>query len=332
MISFEWLWIFALLPLPLLAYWLLPAYKKNQTSLFMPRIESYGLAESYVLDSHKSHKARLFLLSLIWTLLLLAAAKPIHIGDAVELPNTGRDMFLAVDLSGSMQIEDMQLNGRMVDRLVMVKHVLSDFIEQRKGDRLGLILFASNAYVQAPLTSDLKTVEQLLQEALIGFAGQQTAIGDAIGLAIKRLADRPEDRRVVILLTDGANNAGSLDPLKAAELAKQEHVVVHTIAFGSDQPVRGGLFGMNRASSSDDYDEKTLSTIADMTGGRYFRARNQQDLERIYQVIDQLEEHETEHNVFRPQKDLFHWPLSIAMLLFFFLLAEQRFALLGAKK
>jgi len=332
MISLDWPWILLLLPLPLLVYWLLPAYKKNQASLFMPRIERYDLAESRTLKNSANHKAHLLLLTLSWLLLVLAGAKPIHIGDAVELPSSGRDMFLAVDLSGSMQIEDMQLNGKMVNRLVMVKHVLSDFIERRQGDRLGLILFASNAYVQAPLTSDLKTVEQLLQEALIGFAGQQTAIGDAIGLAIKRLAERPRDKRVLILLTDGANNAGSLDPIKAAQLAKQEQVVVHTIAFGSDQPVRSGFFGMSMAGSSDDYDEETLKTIAQMTQGRYFRARNQQDLERIYQLIDQLEEHEIEQNIFRPQKDLFYWPLSVAMLLFFLLLAEQRFALLGAKK
>lgn len=331
MISLDWPWMLALLPLPLLAYWLLPSYKRNQSSLFMPHLESYGLADNHSLSPSKSNKVPLILLSICWLLLLVAAAKPIHTGDAVELPNTGRDMFLAVDLSGSMQIEDMHLNGKVVDRLVMVKHVLSDFIAQRQGDRLGLILFASQAYVQAPLTADLKTVEQLLQEALIGFAGNQTAIGDAIGLAIKRLAERPKDKRVVILLTDGANNAGSLDPIKAAQLAKQETVVVHTIAFGTDQPTRGGLFGMAR-QSSDDFDEKTLKAIADMTGGRYFRARNQQDLEHIYQVIDQLEEHETEHNVFRPQKDLFYWPLSLAMLVFFLLLAAQHFALLGAKK
>lgn len=328
MITFVWLWILLLLPLPLLVYYLLPARKTAQAALFIPLLNRYE-PQAIQANTVAKKTGSLVLLSFIWLLLLLAAARPERIGDAIELPSSGRDVFLAVDISGSMQIDDMALNGMRVDRLTMVKHVLSDFIDKRQGDRLGLILFGSNAYVQAPLTFDLKTVAQLLQESLIGFAGQQTAIGDAIGLAIKRLANNPADSRILILLTDGANNAGSIDPMQAAKLAQQENVVIHTIAFGSDQPTRGGFLGLGQRNYASDIDEKSLREIATLTGGRYFRARNQNELAAIYDAIDKLERRELEQAVFRPRQALFYWPLSIAMLLLVILLHRQRLAFAG---
>lgn len=323
MLTLQWPLIWLLLPLPLLIYWLIPAKKTQQAALFLPRLNQFNV-EKTLYSAAKPNILTLWLMFIIWLLLLAAASNPQRIGDAIELPSSGRDVFLAVDISGSMQIDDMVMNGQRVDRLTMVKHVLSDFIAKREGDRLGLILFGSNAYLQAPLTFDLKTVAQLLQESLIGFAGQQTAIGDAIGLAIKRLATNPADSRVVILLTDGANNAGNIDPIQAAKLAKQTDVVIHTIAFGSDQNHRGGLLGLSQRNYGDDIDEKTLKIIADTTGGRYFRARNQQELREIYQLIDQLERRELDQAVFRPVQSLFYWPLLAAMLLFAVLLGSQR--------
>jgi Ca-activated chloride channel family protein len=249
----------------------------------------------------------------------------VHVGEPIELPGNARDMFLAVDISGSMNIEDMVLHQRRVDRLTMVKHVLASFIEKRKGDRLGLVVFGSQAHVQAPLTFDLDTVATLMQEIQIGFAGQQTAIGDAIGLVIKRLADNPVEHRTLILLTDGASNAGAIDPVQASRLAAEQGIVIHTIAFGSDKPVSGGFFGFTGRRFSDDIDEQKLKTIADNTGGRFFRARNREELEQIYDTLDQMAKHEQEAAVFRPRQALFYLPLGLSMAAFALLLAFRRY-------
>lgn len=320
MIEFAWAFIFWLLPLPFLVYFLLPAKKTAQTALFIPFLQHYQTQTVQATAANPDAVNRVIMV-LIWLMLIFAAAKPVQIGDAIEMPTTGRDIFLAVDISGSMQIDDMVLNGRRVDRLTMVKAVLSDFIEQRQGDRLGLVLFASNAYVQAPLTHDLATVEQLLKEALIGFAGQQTAIGDALALSTKRLMDNPADSRTVILLTDGANNAGTIAPLTAAELAQKAKVTVHTIAFGTDSSSQG-FFGFTQ--SGDDYDEATLQQIATMTHGKYFRARNRDELISIYETINELERREIDNALFHPKHDFFYWPLGIAMLLVLLLFWRQQ--------
>lgn len=324
MISFEWLWIFYLLPLPYLAYKLLPEKKQIQSSLYMPLIGERDISQSQLTGSQFSWLTAL-LLTLIWISLLTAAAKPVMIGEAVELPSNGRDLLLAVDISGSMKIEDMTLNNSKVDRLTLVKSVVDDFIVQRQGDRLGLILFGTNAYIQAPLTFDLATISKLLHESHIGFAGDGTAIGDAIGLSIKRLANNPADSRVVILLTDGQNTAGSVKPLQAAQLAQQENVVIYTIGIGSDKPIKTGFFGLNSYNPSRDLDEKTLQEIASATHGKYFRARNQKELNSIYATIDELEAIEQEAETFRPKQSLFHWPLGAMLALCLMLIASKRF-------
>ena len=226
--------------------------------------------------------------------------------------------MLAIDISGSMSVEDMQLGNQNVDRLTVVKAVISDFVDRRQGDRVGLILFGSNAYLQAPLTFDLESVETLLIEAPVGIAGGKTAIGDAIGLAVKRLRPRPEGDRVLILLTDGASNVGAVTPLKAAELANAAEVRIHTVGVGADEMVVPGLLGLlgqRRVNPSADLDEETLQTIADNTGGQYFRARNTQELAGIYALIDQLEPVEQDAEVFRPRKALFFYPLGLGLAL-----------------
>ena len=212
-----------------------------------------------------------------------------------------------------MKEEDFLLAGRRVDRLTATKKVAGDFIERRQGDRLGLILFGEQAYLQTPLTFDRKTVASLLDEALIGLAGKATAIGDAIGLAVKRLKDQPASNRVVILLTDGANTAGQVDPLQAARLAAHEEVRIYTIGIGADRMEVRSLFGRRTINPSRDLDESMLQAIADQTGGKYFRARDLAELNEIYGLLDQLEPIEQEHRVYRPEKPLYAWPLALAL-------------------
>ena len=253
------------------------------------------------------------LATLAWLLLVVAAARPEWLGDAIEVPVSGRDLMLAVDLSKSMQEVDFVLAGQRVDRLVATKQVVGDFIERRVGDRIGLVLFGTQAYLHVPLTFDRATVKQLLYEAVIGLAGPSTAIGDAIGLAVKRLRENDSAQKVLILVTDGANTAGVIDPLRAAELAAQAGLTIHTIGIGADEIMVRRLFGNFRFNPSRDLDEKTLTAIAEKTGGRYFRARDVEALQEIYRVIDELEpiEHSGEH--FRPATPLFPWPLAAAM-------------------
>jgi len=218
----------------------------------------------------RSVRLRLVLLWLIWLALVGATARPQWTGDPVALPTTGRDLMLAVDISGSMGTEDMELGNQLVDRLTVVKNVVSDFVEQRQGDRVGLILFGTNAYLQAPLTFDLVSVDRLLTEAPVGIAGGKTAIGDAIGLAVKRLRQRPAGDRVLILLTDGANNVGEVEPAKAAELAGAEGITIYTIGVGAESVRMRGLFGALSSTlinPSAELDEPTLQAIAGATGG-----------------------------------------------------------------
>ncbi len=232
--EFAWPWIFLLLPLP----WLirrLPARPKREAALRVPDLAAFASLSSGGAAQARPPGMRLLLLWLVWLALLTAAARPEIVGDPVSVPVTGRDLMLAVDISGSMNREDMEVDGRTATRLTVVKRVLSEFVERRRGDRIGLILFGSNAYMQAPLTFDRGTVGRLLQETPIGIAGGKTAIGDAIGLAVKRLRERPAENRVLILLTDGANNVGSIEPVKAAELAAQAGVRIYTVGVGAER-------------------------------------------------------------------------------------------------
>jgi len=316
MLTFDLPWLFALLPLPLLAYRLLPTAPEQQAALRVPFFADCDDESSLHVSSHR-RRGKLLLLSCIWVALVAAAAAPNWIGEPVQMPASGRDLLLAVDISGSMETPDMNWQGEAVDRLTTVKLVVGDFVKRRESDRLGLVLFGTNAYLQAPLTFDRTTVNRLLQEAQLGFAGEKTAIGDAIGLATKRLRQRPEGSRVLILLTDGANTAGKVAPLKAAQLATQSGIKIYTIGIGADQMSKAGLFGTNfgarTVNPARDLDEDTLKTIASESGGQYFRARSPEDLDQIYQQLDNLEPIEQEAETFRPTKSLFYWPLGAAL-------------------
>lgn len=316
--EFAWPWMFLLLPLPLLVR-LLPARERHEAALRTPDLQGFEGFGTTGLRPPDRTGPRLILLWLVWLALISAAARPERIGDPVSVPVTGRDLMLAVDISGSMNREDMEIRGQNVTRLVVVKDVLAEFVERRRGDRLGLILFGSNAYLQAPLTFDRNTVGQLLQETPIGIAGGKTAIGDAIGLAVKHLRDRPAENRVLILLTDGASNVGEIAPVKAAELAAQAGVRIYTVGVGAEQMQApgwfGGTFGTRTMNPSADLDEDTLTEVAALTGGRYFRARNRGELQSIYATLDRLEPVAAPDEVFRPVKQLFHWPLGLALIL-----------------
>jgi Ca-activated chloride channel family protein len=312
MIHFEFIWVLAALPLPLLVYWL-PAKKQIQSApLKMPTlIKGIQTAE---FTPHKK-KAPLANLSLIWLLLLLACTQPQWLGEAVNVPTEGREMMIAVDLSGSMQVEDMSLNGRSVNRLEMLKILLGDFIERRSGDRLGLILFGDDAYMQTPMTFDRKTVQQMLDETVLGLVGKQTAIGDAIALAVKRFNEKKNSNRVLLLLTDGQNTAGKITPEQALELAVAKDITIYSVGIGADVMVQNSLFGTRRVNPSSELDEKSLQHLADETGGLYFRARASEDMSKIYQLLDDLEPVEQEQQQMRPLTALFYWPLGLAMLL-----------------
>lgn len=315
MLSFDWPWLFLLLPLPLLSYWLFPTAELGSTALRVPFFALLNKPSQNNAVTATTKTPRLLLLSIIWVLLVLAASGPKWLGDPIQLPSSGRDLLLAVDISESMEIADMRIGNDTVDRLVAVKVVLREFIQRRVGDRLGLILFGSQAYLQSPLTFDQTTVEKFLLESQIGFAGGRTAIGDAIGLSVKRLRKRPGERHVLILLTDGANTAGEIEPSVAAELAKSEGIIIYTIGIGADEMLQRSLFGSRRVNPSVDLDEETLRNIANLTGGQYFRARSPEELSKIYALLDTLEPVEESKESFRPSSSLFMWPLGMGFIL-----------------
>jgi len=248
-------------------------------------------------------------------LLVLAVSRPQWIGEVESLPVTGRDLLLAVDISGSMDTQDMILNRKAVNRLKVVKKVAGEFIQRRHGDRVGLILFGSRAYLQTPLTFDTETTATLLDESEIGLAGRETAIGDAIGLAVKRLRDDTTSDRVLVLLTDGANTSGEVQPLQAAEFAARDGLTVYTVGVGADEMMVQDFFGSRVVNPSADLDEDTLRSIAEQTGGRYFRARDAEGLEKIYEILDELEPVESDVEIIRPVDELFYWPMSVAYVL-----------------
>jgi len=314
-IELEWPLALLFLPLPVLVWYFIPATgTQQQAALRVPFMQDFESLNS-TFQKARANILLNILLVICWLLLVLASARPLWVGEQIELPISGRDLMLAVDLSGSMQVEDFRIKGQAVDRLTATKYVAQDFIRDRQGDRLGLILFGRNAYLQTPLTFDLTTVNTLLMESAIGLAGKETAIGDAIGLAIKRLKDKKDGSRVLILLTDGANTAGEITPLKAAELAANHGLKIYTIGIGADEMVRESFFGKQRINPSQDLDEKTLTAIADKTGGQYFRARDTEELAEIYKILDELEPVEVDTQTLRPEKSLYMWPLAIALLL-----------------
>ena len=311
MFQFEWPMVLLLLPLPVLVYYALPGQQIQQAALRVPHIQDFQLTREDRQTSPKRWRQWLSLLA--WILLVLAASRPQWLGDSIAIPVSGRDLLLAVDLSDSMRTGDFKLDGEQVNRLQATKQVAAEFIERRRGDRLGLILFGTHAYVQTPLTFDTYTVNRLLQESAIGLAGERTAIGDAIGLAIKRLDLESDHSRVLILMTDGANTAGEVAPLQAARLAAVRGLKIYTIGIGADAEIETTWFGLRRLNPTAQLDEKTLRAIAQLSGGQYFRARDSQELAKIYLLLDELEPLLRDEKLLRPIKALFVWPLATSL-------------------
>jgi len=317
--EFAWPWVLLALPLPWLAMrWLPVAPHREQAALRVPYARAFATMRANTATSRGTHLRR-WLPLLVWLLLCIAAARPQQLGDVVQPPNSGRDLLLAVDLSGSMGQMDMRLGGQPVDRVTAIKAVLGDFLNRRVGDRVGLILFGTQAYALTPLTYDRETVRQQLLTSEVGIAGRETAIGDAIALAVKRLrgesqAGNSNATRVLILLTDGVSNAGVIEPIKAAQLAATEHVRIYTIGFGGDGAA-DPMMGLALPTEGDSVDEDTLRKIAQLTNGRYFRARDTETLADIYAELDRIEPFVRAGRVERPRSELYPWPLACALLM-----------------
>jgi Ca-activated chloride channel family protein len=309
MLEFEWPWAFALLPLPLLVWWLMPVYQRQQTSVHVPFFDRLANATGQTPQPGavvlRRRAIQMIAAALVWVLMVAALARPERVGDAVTHEVSARDLILAVDISGSMEQSDFRTQaGKTIKRLDGVKLVLGDFIARRKGDRVALILFGSKAYVQVPFTQDLQTARMLLDQSEAGMAGQQTAIGDTIGLAIKTFETSTATQKLVILLTDGNDTASKVPPEHAADIARQKSVVVYTIGFGDPN-----VTGENRV------DLRTLREVASMTGGQFFRAEDGAQLAEIYADIDRLAPVKLETISWRPKLPLFQWPLGAAVIL-----------------
>jgi Ca-activated chloride channel family protein len=309
MFEFEWPWAFALLPLPLLVWWLMPVYQRQQTSVHVPFFDRLADATGQTPQPGavvlRRRAIQMIAAALVWVLMVAALARPERVGDAVTHEVSARDLILAVDISGSMEQSDFRTQaGKTIKRLDGVKLVLGDFIARRKGDRVALILFGSKAYVQVPFTQDLQTARMLLDQSEAGMAGQQTAIGDTIGLAIKTFETSTATQKLVILLTDGNDTASKVPPEHAADIARQKSVVVYTIGFGDPN-----VTGENRV------DLRTLREVASMAGGQFFRAEDGAQLAEIYADIDRLAPVKLETISWRPKLPLFQWPLGAAVIL-----------------
>lgn len=312
MITFLWPLAALLLPLPLIARRLLkPQPEQAVGALRVPFFTTLSGGSMVA----AGRRVPMILATLIWILLIATLARPTLVGEPAPLPAEGRDIVMAVDLSGSMGREDFLAGGQPATRLDVVKTAADDFISRRAGDRLGLVLFSDRAYVQSPLTFDRNAVTRFLDEAQVGLTGTETAIGDAIAISLKRLKDRPEGDRVLVLLTDGASNAGVTPPLRAAELAQQMGVRIYTIGVGADRMVAQTAFGRQVVNPSADLDEGTLTQIAEMTGGKFFRATNAEGLAQIYREINRIEPVAAEPQLVRPEVAIFYWPLGLALIL-----------------
>lgn len=312
MFDLAWPWALLLLPLPLAVYYGLPATTPyHSQALRLPFFHVIATKPSSQVASAKGHPIGLWL---IWCLLIFAVSGPRWVGEPQPVQQEGRNIMLALDLSGSMQLADILVNNTPRTRLFVVKQAARQFIEKRLGDRIGLILFGTQAYLQTPLTFDRKTVLHMLNDATVGLAGQTTSIGDAIALAVKRLRKTPPKSRVLILLTDGVNNSGNIEPIQAATIAKNDHIKIYTIGLGASQMVVPSAFGPQLYNPSQDLDEASLKEIAALTGGQYFRAHDLDQLNAIYNTINALEPVKSANHVYRPIKEYYYIPLLMAFL------------------
>jgi Ca-activated chloride channel family protein len=327
MLSFSWPWAVALLPLPLLIrrFWPRPhgatdAYTHGDNStLLHPALGR--LASTFVAArslTHAGSRMQLTMLALLWVALVTTLMQPQWLEPYTEIRSEGYDLMLAVDTSRSMEALDFTLEGRQVTRMAVVKGVLGRFIKARDGDRIGIVVFGSQAFVLSPMTLDLQALHSLLDGVVSRMAGSGTAIGDAIGVSVKKLRERPEGSRVLILVTDGENTEGSMPPKLAAQLAAHEGIRIYTIGVGSKGLVPFFEDGQMKQVKME-IDEELLTEVADITGGAYFRATDTGALEKIYEQIDALEKTQAESRSVLIPQPLYRWPLGLALLLLFLL-------------
>jgi Ca-activated chloride channel family protein len=309
MFHLAWPWMALLLPLPWIMLRLRRTVDPGGSALYLPFTASIEVPAATAGRS-RSVPA---LLTAVWALMVLSAMRPQWLGQPLPVPTRGREIMLAIDCSGSMATQDM--GG--ASRLEIAQIVAGRFIDQRGGDQIGLILFGTRPYLQAPLTSDIPAVRQFLDHAVVGVAGPQTAIGDAIGLAIKELRQRerarsaPLQQSVLILLTDGGNDAGVIQPLEAARVAAQMRLRIFTIGVGA--AATQSLFGLTTGNT--ELNVGLLKKIVSITGGEYFRATSPQALQAVYRRINQLEPAPAHNQWLRPAAEWFNWPLTLALLL-----------------
>lgn len=287
-VQFNWPLVFLLLPLPLIVTMLKRQKTADKAILVPPSLaESLDkLEENNIRRGISLNTVRLILLALSWIALLTAIAQPFKPVTGSATAASGRAINMLIDLSTSMERRDFSIDNEPVNRLVVVKRIASEFISNRKGDRVGLVLFGSEAFIASALTYDVDSVNTTMQGSGIGMAGRTTAMGDALGLAIKSLRDDPADEKAIVLLSDGTNNAGTVEPEDAAKLAATLGITVHTIGLGSDG---SDVAGQQFQSASADLDEATLKAIASASGGEFFRAHTSTELKAIYTQIDSLE-------------------------------------------
>lgn len=320
MLTLAYPWLLGLLPLPALVWWLTPAHREPRQGLVVPFLarlaEESGQRPAEGAVIMRGGWLRRIALVILWAGTVLALARPQIIEPAITKNVPVRDLLLAVDLSGSMETQDFKdASGKTVDRLTAVKEVLDDFLARRQGDRVGLIFFGSAPFVQAPFTEDLKVCRELLDEAQVRMAGPQTAFGDALGLALTVFERSTVRQRVLIALTDGNDTASKVPPTKAAEIARDKGVIIHTVAVGDP-----------RAAGEDALDEETLKQVASTTGGLYSHASDRGELEAIYKKLDELETRQAQTISHRPRRDVYWWPLAVGLLVSILQHAWQWFA------
>ncbi len=327
MFSFYWPWAAILLPLPLLVhrFWPRPhtatdAYTHGDSStLLHPALGR--LASTFITSrslTHAGSRLQIVMLALVWAALVTAMMRPQWLQPYTEVRTEGYDLMLAVDTSRSMEALDFTVNNRQVTRMAVIKGVLERFIKARDGDRIGIVVFGSQAFVLSPMTQDLQALQNLLDSIVARMAGDGTAIGDAIGLSVKKLRERPEGSRVLILVTDGENTEGSMPPNLAAQLAAHEGIRIYTIGVGSKGLVPFVENGQMTQVKME-IDEDLLTEVAAITGGAYFRATDSSALEQIYEQIDALEKTQAESRTVMIPQPLYRWPLGLALLLLFLL-------------
>ena len=324
--SFVWPFVAFITPLPI-AVWYLSALlpirqsKAKADALKVPFFDRVaGLAHTY---RPPAHRVRLFLLTLAWLSFVLAGMRPMKYDDALPSWHEARNIMLTIDLSTSMMKKDFHLGGQAISRIDIVKNVVRDFIIKRAGDRIGMVIFGTRAYTLAPLSQDMQTLDELFADVDLGIAGEQTAIGDALAVAVQGTAKIPEGKKIIILLSDGYSNAGVISVKQAIDLAKKQQIAVYTIGIGSSSASKAGVVDKLLGTTNYTWDEQTLRTIAKETGGQYFRAQSTDDLVSVYRKIDRLETTKVDSPLARPKRELFYYPLGLG-LLFWFLASRKR--------